>query len=130
MDQPNKVIATAAIVAVGTGTINSIAKNKQLPSSRFLIGSGVAFLLLSLLAEAEPEIAKALAIAVAITVVIGEGDGVLSYINHRGEMDTAKNQRFTPLSTEGLPPTKAHATGSLTRGYTVTPDGVIIPNMR
>jgi hypothetical protein len=81
------------LIAVSVGTINSVAKKHEMPSSRFLIGSGAAFLILSALAEAEPEVAKALAFAIATTVVIGQGDGVLSYLNQRGEIDTQKQQQ-------------------------------------
>lgn len=97
----NRVIATAGIVAVAVGSANSIGKNHKLPSAKFLIGSGVAFLVLSALAEVDLELANALAIAVCVTVVLGEGGGVLSYINH-GEMDTAKSKTGTPKT----PPTQ------------------------
>lgn len=84
-----RVIATAGIISVSVGSANSIFRNKRLPSSRFLIGSGVAYLILSALAEGEPELAKGLAIGVMTTILLGEGGGVLSYINH-GEIDTQK----------------------------------------
>lgn len=92
-----RVIATAGIISVAVGSINSIAKDKKLPSTKFLIGSGVAFLILSAVAEADPELGNALAIAVCTTVVLGEGGGVLSYINN-GEMDTHKRGSKTPTA--------------------------------
>lgn len=87
-----RVIATAGIISVGVGSVNSIAKDKKLPSAKFLIGSGVAFLLLSALAEVDADLGNALAVAVCATVVIGDGGGVLSYINN-GEMDTQKKSK-------------------------------------
>jgi hypothetical protein len=98
----HKVVASAALISVGVGSANAVFKNQKPPSSRFLIGSGVAFLILSMMADGEPELAKGLAIAVASTVVLGEGGGVLSYINH-GEMDTTKKSPAKKVST----PTKA-----------------------
>jgi hypothetical protein len=101
MAAPNRVIATAGIIAISVGSVNAIAKDKRLPSSRFLIGSGVAFLILSALSEAEPELAQAFAVAICTTVVLGEGGGVLSYINN-GEMDTQKRDKsFTPKDAPG-----------------------------
>jgi hypothetical protein len=90
-----RVIATAGIISVAVGSVNSIAKDKKLPSAKFLIGSGVAFLCLSAIAEVDTELGNALAVAVCATVVIGEGGGVLSYINN-GEMDTQKRPAKTP----------------------------------
>lgn len=115
MASPNRVIATAGLIAVAVGSINAIAKNQKLPSARFLIGSGVAFLIISAMADAEPELAQAFAIAICTTVVLGDGGGVLSYINN-GEMDTAKGKggKFTPDApspNHPQPPTQATPTG-------------------
>lgn len=90
MADAHKVIATAGMISVGVGTINSFHKGHP-PSAQFLIGSGTAFLVISALAEAEPEVAQAIALAVMTTVLLGEGGGVLSYINKRGEVDTKKS---------------------------------------
>lgn len=58
---------------------------------RFLIGSGAAYVILSVIGEGEPEIAKALAFALATTVILGDGGGVLSYLNSsKNETDTTK----------------------------------------
>lgn len=106
MASPNRIITTAGIIAVAVGSVNAIGKNHKLPSSRFLIGSGVAFLILSAMADVEPELATALAIAVCTTVVLGEGGGVLSYINN-GEMDTHKKKGDTGYTgTPQGPPTQ------------------------
>lgn len=87
-----KAIATASLITVGVGTLNSFYKTKKPPSVRFLIGSGAAYVILSAIGEGEPEVAKALAFAVATTVVLGDGGGVLSYLNGHGETDTKKAQ--------------------------------------
>jgi hypothetical protein len=100
----SRMIGTAAVIAVGVGSANAVLRDKRLPSAKFLIGSGVAFLTISALAEAEPEVAKALAGAVATTVVLGEGGGVLSYFD-TGEMDTKKrpapSSARTPVRDQG-----------------------------
>lgn len=88
MADEHRLIATSAIISVGVGTVNSVVKYGRPPSMRFLIGSGVAYLALSALAEGEPEVAKALAIAIASTVVLGQGDGLFSYVNKYGEANT------------------------------------------
>lgn len=131
MADVQRVIATCGLLSVTVGSVNSIAKDKQLPSARFLIGSGVAFLLLSALAEGEPEVAKALSIAVLTTVLIGQGDGVLSYINHRGEIDTA--QRFTPTAAQlaDKPPTQVNRAGlpNNPRALSTIPQTLTIPGI-
>lgn len=120
-----RVIATAGIIAVSVGSANAILKNKKLPSTRFLIGSGVTFLLLSAMADmGEPELANAFAVAVCTTVVLGEGGGVLSYINN-GEMDTHKGN--TPKTTAPSPVNTSHETP---RPVTVVHAGAYtIPNL-
>lgn len=127
----NRVIATAGLVAVAVGSVNALGKNKRMPSTKFLIGSGVAFFLLSVLAEVDQELANALAVAVAVTVVFGEGGGVLSYINN-GEMDTAKGQStgYTP-DNPSMPPTQtSQATGPALRTPAVSGSALTLrPNL-
>lgn len=91
-----KVIATAGIISVGVGSANAVLKHKRLPSYKFLVGSAIAYLLLSAMGntEAMGEVAKGLALGVMTTVVLGEGGGVLSYIAGDGEMDTATERRI------------------------------------
>jgi hypothetical protein len=101
MANESKVIGTCAVVVIGVGTANSLGKHKKLPSARFLIGSSMAFLILSALSEGEPEVAKALALAVTTTVVLGQGDGLFSYVNQHGEADTAKPP---PVALQGQQP--------------------------
>jgi hypothetical protein len=126
-----KAVVTCGVLTVGVGSLNSVAKQKELPSARFLIGAGVAFTLLSFLAEAEPEVAQALAVAVLVTVLLGEGDGVLSYLNQRGELDTSKKQparRFTPPQTPASPvAVNRQAQGR--RTVVTSPQSIVIPGI-
>jgi hypothetical protein len=94
VNSDKRVIAACALIAVAVGSGNAIVKDKRLPSTRFLIGSGVAFLILSALSdmgEAGAEIGKGLAAGIMTTVVLGDGGGLLSYIDH-GEVDTQKKK--------------------------------------
>lgn len=96
------VIATAGLISVGVGTINSIAKDKKPPSTRFLIGSGVAFLILSAMSsmgDGLGELAKGLALGVMTTVLLGDGGGVLSYLGER-EIDTKKAAPSAPKGSD------------------------------
>lgn len=98
MSKDHRVIAACALIAVSVGSANKITKDKSLPSTRFLIGSGVAFLILSAMAdmgEGAAEVAKGLAAGIMTTVVLGDGGGLLSYIDH-GEVDTQKRSRPAP----------------------------------
>lgn len=98
MSKDHRVIAACALIAVSVGSANRVIKDKKLPSTRFLIGSGVAFLILSAMAdmgEGAAEVAKGLAAGVMTTVVLGDGGGLLSYIDH-GEVDTQKKSKPAP----------------------------------
>lgn len=88
--EAHKFIVVSATLTFGIGLLNSLIKNGQLPSARFLIGSGVVYVGLSALAEGEPEIAKGLSLAVLTTAMLGNGQGVLTYLEGRGELNTQK----------------------------------------
>jgi hypothetical protein len=51
MADTKRVIGVAALVTVGVGTANSMLKEQRPPSTRFLIGCGMTFLILSAMAE-------------------------------------------------------------------------------
>lgn len=124
-----RVIATAGIISVAVGSVNSIAKDKKLPSAKFLIGSGVAFLALSAIAEVDSDLGNALAIAVCATVVLGDGGGVLSYINN-GEMDTAKRTKSkTPDKAGDHDTASPYAHGAQDRPATNPAPVFVFPNM-
>lgn len=91
MADAQKVVATAGLVSVGVGSANSILKYKQPPSMRFLIGSGMAFLVFSAMAGASEdlgELAKGLALGVMTTILLGEGGGVMTYFVGEKEVNT------------------------------------------
>lgn len=95
------IIATAGLVSVGVGSANAILKDNRPPSARFLIGSGVAFLLLSAMAnggDALAEIAKGLSLGIMTTILLGEGGGVLSYLG--GEVDTQARGATAPKGSD------------------------------
>ena len=129
-----KAVITCGVLTAGVGSLNAVGKHHELPSAKFLIGTGVAFTLLSALAEAEPEVAQALAVAVLVTVLLGEGDGVLSYLNDRGEIDTKKGggkaARFTPPSLPDSPVQLNRSAPQGVSGRTVQPRAIVIPNVQ
>jgi hypothetical protein len=90
MADTKKVIGVAALITVGVGTANSYLKDQKPPSTRFLIGCGMTFFILSAMAEfpTGDEIAKGLALGVMSTVLLsGEAGGLLAYID-KGEFNT------------------------------------------
>lgn len=103
MADAQKVIATAGLISVGVGSGNSILKYHKPPSSRFLIGSGLAYFLLSALAETEAgaEVAKGLALGIMTTILLGDGGGLLSYFAGTKEQNTTKPQEDSKGATGG-----------------------------
>lgn len=83
----HKVVLIGAFITFGLGWFNA-EKNGKNPSARFMIGAGVTFTMLSFLADFSPEAANALALAITTTALFSEGNGVLSYINQAGELNT------------------------------------------
>jgi hypothetical protein len=96
MNETNKaqrVLLICAVITVAVGTMNAYLKHKRPPTARFLIGSGVAYFLLSALSEVEPDIAKGLGTGVMTTVLLsGDASGLLSYID-TGEFDTSAKKK-------------------------------------
>lgn len=82
------VVLISGVIAGITGVVNA-GKDGHLPSAKFLIGGGIVFTVLAGLADVEPELAAPLAIGVVTTMLLGEGNGILEYLNQRGEIDTA-----------------------------------------
>lgn len=90
MKGDQKIIVSSMVFVFALGVLNSVRKDHKLPSARFLIGTGILFSGLSLLSEAQPDLAKGLALTVATTAFVGQGDGVLTFLQDRGELDTRR----------------------------------------
>ena len=107
-----KVIAAAGLISVTVGSLNSVVKFNKPPSSRFLIGSGVAWLVLSLMAESETlaDIAKGLALGIMTTIILGEGGGVMSYFVGKEEQDTQKPEKKETPAPPANTPVRYHIT--------------------
>lgn len=82
----SKVVGVSMVLTVTVGVLNSLAKEEKLPSARFIVGSGVVWMVLSGLADVEPEIAAPLSIAILTTSLFSKEPGVLEFLNKRGEV--------------------------------------------
>lgn len=93
MADAQKAIGVAGMITLAVGSANAVLKHKRPPTTRFLIGVGVAYFVFSAMAEFESldEIAKGLAIGVMTTVLLsGDAGGLLTYID-TGEFNTKKS---------------------------------------
>lgn len=75
-----RTVVLSALFTIGIGWFNA-AQHGKLPSSRFLIGSSVAFLTLSVVSDFAPEIAGPLSLAIVTTAFFTEGQGIFTYVN-------------------------------------------------
>lgn len=91
MDKTKGIITGSMVMTLIVGVLNSIYKTDKLPNFRFFFGTGILFLMLSLLADAEEEIAKALALAIVTFTLLGEGGGVLDHFLGTGSAKTTLN---------------------------------------
>jgi hypothetical protein len=115
-----RVVASAAIISVGVGSANAVLKYHRLPSHRFIVGSGLSYLILSAMAqgEASGEIAKGLALGVMTTILLGDGGGLFSYIAGDAETDTAKKRILADS-----PPADPDAHRPIVRNIIPNPNG-------
>lgn len=90
----HKVVLISAMFVFGLGWFNAEKQGKN-PSGKFMIGAGLTFTALSFLADFSPQMANALALAITTTALFSEGNGILSYINGGGELNTpsAKDEK-------------------------------------
>lgn len=85
----DRVVLTSMMVTVGSTVAASAAPAKfggkgELPSPRLLIGTGLTYFGLSILADVAPGIASPLAAAIAITALTYYGIPVLNSYNRKG----------------------------------------------
>lgn len=80
-----RVVLVSAVMTFGLGWFNAGKKNEN-PSARFIIGTGVTFATLTILADFVPEVAGPMALAVVTTAFFTEGSAVFDYMNNTGEV--------------------------------------------
>jgi hypothetical protein len=81
----DKVVLTSALVTLGSTVTASAAPEKlggkgELPHPRLLIGGGLTFFGLSILADFAPAIAKPMAVAIAVTALTYYGMPVVNKV--------------------------------------------------
>ena len=96
MSQNRRLIAVSAIVTFGVGILNNIgsAKEDDLANGRFLLGLGVTFTIISIIADLGSPLGGAFAVLVMIVAILTQGRNVLKYIGKRSkEFNRRENKR-------------------------------------
>lgn len=78
-----QMIATSALIVLLVGFITAIQKGRSIPTSRFIIGYGFAFLITSILADMGVSFGAALALIIMVGTVLENADSVLSWVDDR-----------------------------------------------
>lgn len=94
------IVLTSAMVVFGVRWFESAESGDPVPPAKFLIGAGIAFLVISFISDVEPKLGSALAIAIASTVFLSKKDPLLNYINSAAanKKSTAPTTNTTPTS--------------------------------
>lgn len=112
MDTPHaeKILLTTGVVVFGVTAIREVIGQEHF-SMRPLIGSGVAYTVMAVVAQFLPDVAAGLGILAATSAVIVQGVPVFDYLNERTTVDgkpgtaaagTVKNTAGQP---SGIPAT-------------------------
>lgn len=92
--QQRRIIAVSAMLVFALGFL-SHAQKGELPTARFLIGTGGIYTIISIFADLGMAIGAGMAMVVTITAVLTEGGPVINLLNERGGFKdkkvTAKN---------------------------------------
>lgn len=115
-----RIVIVSALITLGVGWFNSAKKGNPLPSWKFIIGGGLTFIVLGIVADFEPEIAGPLALAVVTTALLTEGNGILEYANG-GEL--------TPPKAGAAQTAGAEHVGAQVVAHTPAPDVGQIPGV-
>lgn len=98
--QQRKIIAVSAIITFAMGSL-SHAQRGELPTARFLIGTGGIFTVISVFADFGSPIGAGMAIVVLLASVLTQGRGVINLLTQRAGENPA--QFNTPELEEQLP---------------------------
>lgn len=80
--QQRRIIAVSAMLVFALGFL-SHAKKGQLPTARFLIGTGGLFTVISIFADLGMPIGAGMAIVVLLTTTLTEGQSVINLLTRR-----------------------------------------------
>jgi hypothetical protein len=72
------VVLTTGMIVFFLGWFSSAKNGKVVPPAKFIIGSGVVFLILEVLADVDPELGSALAVAIGTTACFHYGSALRS----------------------------------------------------
>lgn len=99
--QQRRIIAVSAMLVFALGFL-SHAKKGELPTARFLIGTGGIFTLISIFADLGMPIGAGMSVVVLLTATLTEGQGAINLLTHRaGESKKVKTAVNTMRQTIG-----------------------------
>lgn len=99
--QQRRIIAVSAMLVFALGFL-SHAQKGQLPTARFLIGTGGIFTIISVFADLGLPIGAGMALVVTITAILTEGGPVVELLNERSGYKTAKPKSVTQKLAPGV----------------------------
>lgn len=108
--QQRRIIAVSAMLVFALGFL-SHAEKGQLPTARFLIGTGGIFTIISVFADLGLPIGAAMSVVILITATLTEGEGVINMLAARaGEKSLLSKvapfkQQLTKNKTQTVSPT-------------------------
>lgn len=83
--QQRRIIATSAILVMATGYIAAIQKGRLIPTSRFLIGYGFAFLITSVMADLGSPLGASMALIIMVATILENADLILAWTGDRAK---------------------------------------------
>lgn len=100
--QQRRIVAVSAMVVFALGFL-SHARKGQLPTARFLIGTGGLYTIISIFTDLGLAIGAGMSIVVLITATLTEGGPVIKLLNERGGFPS-EGKAKAPKVTEEVAP--------------------------
>lgn len=85
ISQSRRLIAVSAMVTFSLGTVASIKRTGDLPTARFIVGYGVAFTIVSIMADLGSPVGGGFAALIMVSSIIYNADDVIEMMGFHTE---------------------------------------------
>lgn len=95
--QQRRTIAVAALVTFGMGVTANIKRSGSLPSARFIVGWGTAFMIVSIMSDLGSPMGAGFAVLIMLAAFLSEFDDVAALLGfHLGPSPTPPRAQGSP----------------------------------
>lgn len=93
MNNPRRILGTSFLVTAGVGYLAGVSRGDDLPTARFVIGTGIAFTICSIMVDMGLDVGAAFGALIMISALFWQGEDAFRLLGARAKKTVRRRGR-------------------------------------